>query len=313
MYVPRRRYSYMYPIAKKGTAAGRYPLLDTPQTTTHAHQNIDANALALHLEMENAIDEGSNIARISPNDGDNDSSMLTCDDSFTEADAITQEPLTPRAVRYATGLADARNASRQTSPTPSDIESDPPPSAQPPPSSFFAHSQDFEPDQSAPFENEFSRYMSSQGVAPHTAEYTRQRTKAIIDEIKFHYSSQQESYNVSLSQIERDKAQRLHIYQGMCRAVHLPVCTTEKECTRTLRTVLVNIVDYIDNARTGQPIKVWTSFSAFRNYTLRDGQRIDPREAKADGGFLAVLLRKLVGRNTPAGSHRRQRKRQRAI
>ncbi|KAL6897432.1 hypothetical protein GGI43DRAFT_409116 [Trichoderma evansii] len=256
--------------------------------------------------MKDAIHKGGNIARISSDDGDNDSSMLTRNDSFTDVDPTIQEPFTPRAVRYATGLADACNASRQTSP-PSDIESDPPPSAQPPPSSFFAHSQDFEPDQGAPFENEFSRYMSSQGVAPHTAEYTRQRTKAIIDEIKFHYSSQQESYNPSLSQIERVKVQRLHIYQGMCRAVHLPVYTTEKECTRALRTVLVNIVDYIDNARTGQPIKVWRNFSAFRNYTLRDGKRIDPREAKADGGFLAVLLRKLVGRNTPAKSHRGQR------
>ncbi|KAI1763203.1 hypothetical protein GGR53DRAFT_498076 [Hypoxylon sp. FL1150] len=149
--------------------------------------------------------------------------------------------------------------------------------------------------------------MSSQDIAPHTAKYRQQRTMAIRHEIKFHYSSQEPAVDVSMSQLEREQAQRLEVYRNMCRAVRLPAHGTEKDCVTALRTVLVNIVDYIDAVRMERPVEVWTDFAAFRDYTLYDDdKRFDLNEAKADGGFLAVLLRKL------RGSRGRGRKRKRA-
>ncbi|KAI6083170.1 hypothetical protein F4821DRAFT_245325 [Hypoxylon rubiginosum] len=181
-------------------------------------------------------------------------------------------------------------------------DEDPPvPSAQPsspmkpPPSSFFAQFKDFTPNDSTPFDDEFGRCMSSQGIAPRTAEYKRQRTRAIRHEIKFHYSSQQPVHDVLLSEVDRERAQRLQVYQNMCRAVGLPVHSSKRACVTALKGVLVNIVDYIDAMRLKRPIEVWTDFAAFRDYTLSDEKRFDCDEAKADGGFLAALLQRLMG------------------
>ncbi|KAI6080979.1 hypothetical protein F4821DRAFT_265375 [Hypoxylon rubiginosum] len=99
--------------------------------------------------------------------------------------------------------------------------------------------------------------------------------------------------DVPLSQIDREQAQRLQVYQNMCRAVRLPVHSTENACVAALKEVLVNIVDYIDTIRMERPVEVWTDFAAFRKYTLSDDKRFDSHEARADGGFLAVLLRRL--------------------
>ncbi|KAI6081783.1 hypothetical protein F4821DRAFT_18016 [Hypoxylon rubiginosum] len=176
---------------------------------------------------------------------------------------------------------------------------------QPPPSSFFARFQNFIPNNSTPFDDEFGRCMSSQGIAPRTAKYRRQRTRAIRHEIKLHYSSQQPANDISLSQAERKQAQRLEVYQNMCRAVRLPAHATEKACVTALREVLVNIVDYIDAIRMERPVEVWTDFAAFRKYTLSDDKRFDSHEARADGGFLAVLLRRL--RSPRDGRRKRKR------
>lgn len=54
----------------------------------------------------------------------------------------------------------------------------------------------------------------------------------------------------------------------------------------------------------GKKVKVWDDFKAFCDYTLQDEHRIDTREAKEDGGFLASLLQRL---RLP-GSQQRRRK-----
>lgn len=148
--------------------------------------------------------------------------------------------------------------------------------------------------------------MSSQGIAPRTAEYKPLRTQAVVHELQFHYASQEPFYDVSLSQVDREQANRLQVYQNMCRAVGLPVHTTESACVAALRTVLVNIVDYIDAARMRRPVKVWTDFDAFRDYTLRDDKRFDLQEAKANGGFLAAFLQKLRGSRSKGRKRRRE-------
>ncbi|KAI0172212.1 hypothetical protein GGR52DRAFT_591913 [Hypoxylon sp. FL1284] len=138
--------------------------------------------------------------------------------------------------------------------------------------------QNFTPNDSIPFDDEFGRCMSSQGIVPRTAECRRQRTRAIRHEIKFHYSSQQPVHDVLLSQVDREQAQRL-----------------QNACVAALKGVLVNIVNYIDAIRMERPVEVWTDFAVFREYTLNDDKRFDSHEARADGGFLAVLLRRLRG------------------
>lgn len=198
-----------------------------------------------------------------------------------------------------------------------------------PPPSYFDQFDNFKPDASASFDDEFARCMSSQAIAPRTAEYRLQRTRAIAQEIKFHYSqddyNQDDNYDndndISLTQVEREekekrkRAHRLKMYQNLCRATRLPIYASLRECEDALRGVLVNIVDYIDAARAGDNpcVEVWDDFDAFREYTLGgDGSKcIDIREAKRiDGGFLTVLLRNFR-RGGGGGDKRRSRKRKR--
>lgn len=287
---------------KTRTEAERY-------TSTHGSSSIDTSLRAVENEKDNT-ENGSPT----PSRGNS-----------VDVPDITPPPFM-RSV-YESSQHEQRELDIQTSSASADrikredssalfaamVDDEPPPSAQspssmqPPPSSFFAQFQDFTPSDSTPFDDEFGRCMSSQGVVPRTAEYRRQRTMAIRHEIKFHYSPQQPSHSSSLSQAEKEQANRLQIYQNMCRVVGLPVHATEGACVAALRTVLVNIVDYIDAMRMQQPVKVWTDFAAFKDYTLDDDKRFDSREAKADGGFLAVLLRKLRG----SGGKMRKRKRER--
>ncbi|KAI2602622.1 hypothetical protein GGR54DRAFT_644810 [Hypoxylon sp. NC1633] len=99
---------------------------------------------------------------------------------------------------------------------------------------------------------------------------------------------------------QRTKAIR-HEIKNICHAVSLPVYPAESACVAALKKVLVNIVDYIGAMRMKRPVGVWTDFAAFQDYTLRDDKRFDSYEAKADGGFLAVLLRRLRGSHSGRG------------
>ncbi|KAH7323236.1 hypothetical protein B0I35DRAFT_477115 [Stachybotrys elegans] len=166
--------------------------------------------------------------------------------------------------------------------------------------SYFHRFENFKPDDKAAFEDEFSRCMSSQGVAPGTKEYRKERTTAIKEELQFHYS-QTPTYEAHTdaepdsrdTDIFSPKA-RLAIYQNMCKELGLEPRSTINACVRDLKTkVLVNIPDFIDARRTGRKIKVWDDFEAFRSYTLQDENRVDMQTAHSDGGFLSVLLRHL--------------------
>ena len=167
----------------------------------------------------------------------------------------------------------------------------PPSSMRPPPSSYFAGIDNFEPDNTASFDDEFKRYISSQDIKPKPVEYRKLRTKAISHELKMHCSPQTTLLEDELPVSEESEAEfRLNTYQNMCRAIGLPVYETEDECTSALREPLVNIVDFIDAARENRPVKVWTDWEAFRKYTLKWDKRIDLEAAKEDG-FVDKLLR----------------------
>lgn len=171
--------------------------------------------------------------------------------------------------------------------------------APPPSQSHFAKFDGFTPNDEASFDDEFARLASSQQWVPGSQEYTRQRTVAMREELELHYFSQQQP----LGDIDEEGAEELSAEektlrgcQALCREVGLDPSDSVDECKILLKKTLVNIIDLIDARRTGKRVKVWDNFEAFRAYTLFDAdKRIDPREAKAPPGYLALFLRRLAG------------------
>ncbi|KAK3986017.1 hypothetical protein QBC44DRAFT_334039 [Cladorrhinum sp. PSN332] len=127
-------------------------------------------------------------------------------------------------------------------------------------------------------------------------------------ELKLHYFSQPQDDDDGKTKEDAEFTEEdleLKGYQDLCREVGISSNDSIAECKRDLKNTLVNIVDLIDARRMGKKVEVWDDFEAFRDYTLQDEHRIDAREAKEDGGFLASLLQRL---RLP-GSQRRRRKR----
>ncbi|KAI8629064.1 hypothetical protein F5Y19DRAFT_484991 [Xylariaceae sp. FL1651] len=153
--------------------------------------------------------------------------------------------------------------------------------------SYFSQVPNFEPDDKA---------------APGSKAWRQQRTSAIRHEMIFHYSQQVDSDSSDddldeEEQEEKERLRRLHTYQNMCREVDLEPLDTIDDCVANLKSVLVNIIDYIDARRNNKPIKVWKpqQFDSFKAYTLTREKRIDREEAKSGDGFLAALLQDFRG------------------
>lgn len=179
-----------------------------------------------------------------------------------------------------------------------EIEVDGPPQSQ----SHFAKFENFTPDDSASFDHEFDRLALSQNWVPGSQEYIRERTIAIREELKLHYFPQSQS--ASSAEPNLAEEEDLKGYQELCREIGVLPSDSIAECKRILKSNLVNIIDLIDARRTGKKVEVWLDFEAFRAYTLQDGKRIHPDEAKQDGGHLASLLQYLRGRRRRRGQGR---------
>ncbi|KAL8366659.1 hypothetical protein RB595_010497 [Gaeumannomyces hyphopodioides] len=191
----------------------------------------------------------------------------------------------------------------------------------PPPSqSHFAKFEDFKPDDAAPFDEEFSRLASSQEWVPGSQEYTRQRTIAMREELQLHYFSQPPPKLEAVDEEDEGDEEAkptggaqdvaLQGYQALCREVGLDEAAASGDvdgCRKALKGTLVNIVDLIDARRTGAKVEVWTDFEKFRAYTLQDGKRIDPKEAKKPPGYLGSLLQRLRGPRLGKGRKRKGR------
>ncbi|CAI6100902.1 unnamed protein product [Clonostachys chloroleuca] len=184
----------------------------------------------------------------------------------------------------------------------------PPPSSQMPPPSSQSHFEKFDnfvPDSSASFEDEFARLASSQDWAAGTSEFQKQRTIALRSELKLHYFSASQNIEEGQEDVKDPpltEEAKLAGYQALCEEVDIPTHDTIEECQKHLKKTLVNIVDLIDTRRTGKRVKVWTDFDEFRKYTLK--RSINTEEAKKDGGILASLLQRL---RFPRREHRRPR------
>ncbi|KAJ1328854.1 hypothetical protein MN608_05583 [Microdochium nivale] len=193
--------------------------------------------------------------------------------------------------------------------------------------SHFLKFEDFTPDEHAPFEHEFARLASSQEWAPGSQEYMRERTIAMREEITHSFFClAAPSGTDPLSIIAEDESeaapsfmptgdneqltdnQMLRGYQLLCTTVGLTAPDSVAECKKALKTVLVNIVDLLNVRRTGQPVKLWDDFEAFRSYTMRREHRIDRAEAKQYPKILASLLQDLRPKHR-GGSRRIRKKR----
>lgn len=180
----------------------------------------------------------------------------------------------------------------------SDYEDDanmPPPASQ----SHFETFDNFTPNDDAAFDDEFARLACSQDWVPGSQKYTRERTIAIRQEVKLHYFSQTAEDDPDRELTDEEK---LAGYQGLCDEIGIESSESIDECKKNLKSTLVNIIDLIDARRMNKAVKVWDDFEAFRAYTLQDGHRIDPKEAKK-GKFLDSLLQRLRG---PGRSRRRR-------
>ncbi|KAG5985262.1 hypothetical protein E4U55_007364 [Claviceps digitariae] len=171
----------------------------------------------------------------------------------------------------------------------------PPPSSQ----SHFAQYPDFIPDDDASFDHEFSRLASSQNWVPGSQQYVQERTIAMREEITLHYFCPRYSPDGTVQPLTREEI--LEGFRALCREVGLPPGDSIADCKRSLKGTLVNIVDFIDAARTSRPVKVWDDFGDFCHYTLQPENRINPEEAKKSPGFLAAFLQRVSGRRRRSG------------
>ncbi|KAI0196099.1 hypothetical protein EV127DRAFT_357313 [Xylaria flabelliformis] len=162
--------------------------------------------------------------------------------------------------------------------------------------SYFSQVPNFQPDNNADFDDEFGRFASSQDIVPGSQTWRRKRTDAIRHEMVFHYSQKTDSGAIKEEdEYELSEAEKLEVFQNMCREVDLEPLDTINGCVSNLKSVLVNIVDYIDAKRNARPIKVWGphEFNEFKRYTLSPQKRIDQRTAKEGDGLLEPLLQVL--------------------
>lgn len=73
----------------------------------------------------------------------------------------------------------------------------------------------------------------------------------------------------------------------------------------------VNIVDLLEAARTGKPVRKFDTLEDLRQYTLRPGKRF-PKESAYTGGLLRELLREIInpyfGRRQNGSAKRKARR-----
>lgn len=124
-----------------------------------------------------------------------------------------------------------------------------------------------------------------------------------VDEMVFHFSQKIESDDEDNGEeddgehavLPEKEELKLRVFRNMCREAKLEPLDTVDGCVANLKSVLINIPDYIDAKRTGRPIKIWPphQFQEFKKYTLSAEHRIDQKTAGAGDGLLAALLQVL--------------------
>ncbi|KAI3394135.1 hypothetical protein diail_3188 [Diaporthe ilicicola] len=199
-------------------------------------------------------------------------------------------------------------------------------------------SQDFEPDNSASFGDEWERLRASQGWVPGSQVYKRERARALRNELRSCYFpassvrikeeeegdmnggkrngaatpnavKEEEDVRREDSKALTEAESELLGFQAMCTAVGKQPGDTPGECKAALRATLVNIVDLIDARRMGQEVQVWTDFDKFCAYTMGHDKMIPLDQAKEDELLQCFLKKIRIGGGRFGGRGARKRER----
>ncbi|KIM27370.1 hypothetical protein M408DRAFT_330076 [Serendipita vermifera MAFF 305830] len=159
--------------------------------------------------------------------------------------------------------------------------------------SYWSKFPDFDHNESALVETEFERLAQEQGwIEDNTKKkkskrYRKEWGECLESEFTQHYGD----------------SSRLEGWQALCSEVGIEdVPQSIKGCKKVLKTqVWVNIVDFVNCRRTGEPILCHESLQALRKYIRKTKKTFPLETAKADG-FLAGLLITVGSRSRRPGT-----------
>ncbi|OJA19762.1 hypothetical protein AZE42_06789 [Rhizopogon vesiculosus] len=109
----------------------------------------------------------------------------------------------------------------------------------------------------------------------------------------------------------------LAAWQNLCDVLRIvPVPEAIQECRQRVWDTHVNLVDLVDTARMGTPVRVFASLGELTAYTIQTGKYF-PKENAYQGGLLKELLREIhnpyLGKRRNGSAKRKERrKKQRA-
>ncbi|KAI1323028.1 hypothetical protein F5Y16DRAFT_415343 [Xylariaceae sp. FL0255] len=265
---------YLYYAVHKGRKSGVYTCWDDCQEQVHAFRGARHKGFNDRTDAQYCAETGQ---------GTQSDSQRAAFESWKRAKLGSSQPppLTPRPVLEPV-------VSKPKYPN-SGLKSEPLDASQ----SYFAQVPNFEPDTKAGFDDEFQRFASSQQI-PRGNElgFLYSQPIAIDKDGEKNAVKQEESRGLDPS----DKNYKLIIYQNMCRQADLEPLDTIEGCLAILKSVLVNIIDYLDAKRSGEKVKVWPpdEFEEFARYTLWGGKSINMQRAKEGDGTVAALLQNLT-------------------
>lgn len=101
-------------------------------------------------------------------------------------------------------------------------------------------------------------------------------------------------------------------WQNLCNVLRIePVPDTIQGCRQRVWDTHVNLVDLVDSARTGTPVKLFASLGELTSYTLRT-DKFFPKQNAYQGGLLKELLREIInpyfGKRRNGSAKRKERK-----
>ncbi|TWU71430.1 hypothetical protein ED733_002233 [Metarhizium rileyi] len=88
---------------------------------------------------------------------------------------------------------------------------------------------------------------------------------------------------------------KLETLQRLCEKLELyPVPASVTACKKAIKKVHVNIIDFIDSERTGEPVHKFRSVRQLAQYT-QDNDKFFPKKQAKKNNLLRFLLRGLLG------------------
>lgn len=86
----------------------------------------------------------------------------------------------------------------------------------------------------------------------------------------------------------------LENWQKLCHVLNIePAPTRLEACRERVRRTHVNLVDLVETANTGLPVKVFENLEQLQDYTV-ENERFFPKYSAYHGGLLRFLLRQIL-------------------